>query len=172
MFGLSRNMYQISQFRIGKVILEVPGQIWILPGAGITMRNIRRVANETGAKQLHVAVHRSFIDASTANNRSIYYGGCLYPPEDRYNIIDGAAVGTMIRCITARWKRTSPCDAYYSLYNPQNQKIHHSEKVVHYLEHGSFYIAETVYWYDVSFYCFTFYGLVGHLIVPIRAYSG
>ena len=31
MFGLSRNMYQISQFRIGKVILEVPGQIRILP---------------------------------------------------------------------------------------------------------------------------------------------
>ena len=84
-------------------MIEYAGdRIQILPGAGITMRNIRRVANETGAKQLHVAVHRSFIDASTANNRSIYYGGCLYPPEDRYNIIDGAAVGTMIRCITAR----------------------------------------------------------------------
>ena len=31
MFGLSRNMYQISKFYIGKVMLEVPGQIQILP---------------------------------------------------------------------------------------------------------------------------------------------
>ena len=31
MFGLSRNLYQISQFIIKIVILEVPGQIRILP---------------------------------------------------------------------------------------------------------------------------------------------
>ncbi|MBQ9662601.1 MAG: copper homeostasis protein CutC [Oscillospiraceae bacterium] len=70
-------------------------RIQILPGAGITMRNIRRVAEETGAGQLHVAVHRSFMDTSTVNNRSIYYGGCLYPPEDRYQMIDGTAVAAM-----------------------------------------------------------------------------
>ena len=70
-------------------------RIQILPGAGITMRNIRRVAKETGASQLHVAVHRSYTDTSTANNRSIYYGGCLYPPEDRFHIIDGASVERM-----------------------------------------------------------------------------
>ncbi len=23
----------------------------------------------------------------------IYYGGCLYPPEDRYNLIDGDYIG-------------------------------------------------------------------------------
>ena len=58
-------------------------------GMGITLRNLRRVAEETGAHQLHVAVHRSAADLSTVNNRSIYYGGCLYPPEDRFLIIDG-----------------------------------------------------------------------------------
>ena len=80
---------------IREMINYAGDRIQILPGAGITMRNIRRVAEETGASQLHVAVHRSLIDSSTANNRSIFYGGCLYPPEDRYQIIDGAAIGTM-----------------------------------------------------------------------------
>lgn len=80
---------------IREMINYAGDRIQILPGAGITMRNIRRVAEETGASQLHVAVHRSLMDSSTANNRSIFYGGCLYPPEDRYQIIDGAAIGTM-----------------------------------------------------------------------------
>ena len=80
---------------IREMIDYAGNRIQILPGAGITMRNIRRVAEETGASQLHVAVHRSLMDSSTANNRSIFYGGCLYPPEDRYQIIDGAAIGTM-----------------------------------------------------------------------------
>ena len=70
-------------------------RIQILPGAGITMRNIQRVARETGAGQLHVAVHRVCADTSTVNNRSIFYGGCLYPPEDRYQLIDGAAIQHM-----------------------------------------------------------------------------
>ena len=80
---------------IREMIDYAGNRIQILPGAGITMRNIRRVAEETGASQLHVAVHRSLMDSSTANNRSIFYGSCLYPPEDRYQIIDGAAIGTM-----------------------------------------------------------------------------
>ena len=74
---------------------EAGDRIQILPGAGITMRNIQRVARETGASQLHVAVHRDCADTSTVNNRSIFYGGCLYPPEDRYQLIDGAAIQHM-----------------------------------------------------------------------------
>ena len=70
-------------------------RIQILPGGGITKRNIRRVAEETGACQMHVAVHRTLMDTSTVNNRSIYYGGCLYPPEDRYHIIDSAEIESM-----------------------------------------------------------------------------
>ena len=80
---------------IREMIAYAGERIQILPGAGITMRNIRRVAEETGAGQLHVAVHRTLMDTSTVNNRAIYYGGCLYPPEDRYQMIDGAAIENM-----------------------------------------------------------------------------
>ncbi|MBQ6609475.1 MAG: copper homeostasis protein CutC [Oscillospiraceae bacterium] len=80
---------------VREMIAYAGDRIQILPGAGITLRNLRRVAEETGAHQLHVAVHRSAADLSTVNNRSIYYGGCLYPPEDQFRIIDGSAIARM-----------------------------------------------------------------------------
>ena len=78
------------------MIAYAAGWIQILPGAGITPRNLQRVLRETGADQLHIAVHRAIPDRSTENNRSIFYGGCLYPPEDRFHMIDAAVVGGMI----------------------------------------------------------------------------
>ena len=65
------------------------------PGAGVTPYNFARVLEETGAGQIHVAVHRLRYDRSTENNRSIYYGGCLYPPEDRFQLIDRESIRGM-----------------------------------------------------------------------------
>ena len=79
----------------GDRIQILPGAGITMRNAGITMRNIQRVARETGAGQLHVAVHRVCADTSTVNNRSIFYGGYLYPPEDQYQLIDGAAIQHM-----------------------------------------------------------------------------
>ena len=73
------------------------GRIEILPGAGITARNMDRVITETGCGQIHLAAHRQAADPSVNNNRSIYYGGCLYPPEDRFQVIDGSCIGGMAR---------------------------------------------------------------------------
>jgi copper homeostasis protein len=62
--------------------------IEILPGAGVTAKNARRVAEITGCGQLHVAAFRACRDSSTENNRGIYYGGALYPSETLYDVID------------------------------------------------------------------------------------
>ena len=72
-------------------------RIQILPGAGINARNMNRIISETGTDQIHVAAHRQLTDSSVLNNRSIFYGGCLYPPEDRFNIIDRDYVSGMIK---------------------------------------------------------------------------
>ena len=69
--------------------------IEILPGAGITLDNVQRVVSETGARQVHLAHHRVMTDTSVANNREIYYGSCLYPPEDRIEITDRAYVAAI-----------------------------------------------------------------------------
>ncbi len=81
---------------VREMITYTAGRIQILPGAGITARNMERVIAETGCSQIHLAAHRSMTDASVNNNRSIYYGGCLYPAEDRFQIIDQAYIGGMV----------------------------------------------------------------------------
>lgn len=73
---------------IAEMIDYVDGAIEILPGAGITRGNVRRVVQATGCTQVHLACHKALPDTSVANNRSIYYGGALYPPEDRFDMID------------------------------------------------------------------------------------
>ena len=80
---------------VREMIAYAAGRIQILPGAGITALSLDRVLAETGADQIHVAIHRTQPDSSVSNNRAIFYGGCLYPPEDRFPILDGAAVGAL-----------------------------------------------------------------------------
>lgn len=78
---------------VREMIGYAAGRIQILPGAGITARNMERIIAETGCDQIHLAAHRTMIDPSTRNNRSIFYGGCLYPSEDRFSIIDRDCIG-------------------------------------------------------------------------------
>lgn len=72
------------------------GRIQIMPGAGITLKNMDRVIRETGCEQIHLAAHKLMFDHSTANNRSIYYGGCLYPPEDQFKLTDRETVAAIV----------------------------------------------------------------------------
>lgn len=65
------------------------GAIQILPGAGVNLKNVDAIIERTGCDQIHVAKFRQYTDPSTDNNREIFYGGALYPPEDRYDVIDG-----------------------------------------------------------------------------------
>ena len=78
---------------IREMIAYADGRIEILPGAGLNAYNIDRFIAETGTTQVHLAAHREMRDASTANNRAIFYGGCLYPPEDRYSLADAETIG-------------------------------------------------------------------------------
>lgn len=81
---------------VREMIEYAAGRIQILPGAGITARNMDRIIAETGCNQIHLAAHKPQYDTSVNNNRSIYYGGCLYPPEDRFNVIDADYIGGMV----------------------------------------------------------------------------
>ena len=74
---------------IAEMIRFAGDAIEILPGAGVTRENVGRIVAATGCTQVHLARHRSVSDTSVSNNRSIYYGGALYPPEDRFDVTDG-----------------------------------------------------------------------------------
>lgn len=73
---------------VREMIEYAGGRIEILPGAGVTEKNMLQIIHATGCTQLHFERHKLQFDTSTSNNNNIFYGGALYPPEDRYGIID------------------------------------------------------------------------------------
>lgn len=81
---------------IREMIAYAAGRIEILPGGGVKARNMERVIRETGCTQLHLSGHRQAVDPSAANSRAIHYGGCLYPPEDRFRVVDGEYIGGLV----------------------------------------------------------------------------
>ncbi len=74
---------------IREMIDFAQGEITIMPGAGVSLKNVDRIVQATGCSEIHVARFRTRMDNSTAHNADIYFGGALYPPEDRYSVIDG-----------------------------------------------------------------------------------
>ncbi|MDR1351783.1 MAG: copper homeostasis protein CutC [Treponema sp.] len=77
---------------IREMIRHAAGRIEILPGAGVTIKNAAALVEKTGCTQIHIAKSIVYKDSSTKNNRSIFYGGMLYPPEDEYTVIDSSFV--------------------------------------------------------------------------------
>ena len=80
---------------VREMIAYAAGRIQILLGAGVTRKNMARILSETGAEQLHITAHRLCFDRSTENRPSIFYGGCLYPPEDRFQLLDRRVIESM-----------------------------------------------------------------------------
>lgn len=78
---------------ISEMVRFASGAIEILPGSGITLQNAARVAKETGCNWLHLKRHKRIMDTSTLNNRNIFFGGALYPPEDSFEVIDSDYIG-------------------------------------------------------------------------------
>ncbi|MEG2769937.1 MAG: copper homeostasis protein CutC, partial [Oscillospiraceae bacterium] len=73
------------------------GRIEILPGAGFTPDNAKDILNATGCDQMHIALPKVCTDTSTANNSEIYFGGALYPPEDKFMMTDKDKVAALVK---------------------------------------------------------------------------
>lgn len=81
---------------IAAMVKHAKGRIEILPGGGITKKNAAKLVQGTGVTQIHFAALKAVSEPSTARNPSIYYGGALYPPEDRFETADLAAMADII----------------------------------------------------------------------------
>ena len=77
---------------IRKMIEYAAGRIEILPGGGIDTSNAAWCRDKIGTKIMHAAIHRTAYDTSCSGNPAIYFGGAIYPPEDRFQIIDSNGV--------------------------------------------------------------------------------
>lgn len=84
---------------IAQLVNHAQGRIEILPGGGISLKNIAEILRRTGVAQIHAAFLAARPEPSTSNNAAIYYGGALYPPEDRYEVADLAKIKSVATLI-------------------------------------------------------------------------
>lgn len=75
------------------------GRIEVLPGAGFTPENTQDILAITGCDQMHIALPKVCTDVSAQNNPEIYFGGALYPPEDKYMMTDAGKVSGLVQML-------------------------------------------------------------------------
>ena len=73
---------------IRRLIEHADGRIEVLPGAGITLGNVREFVAQTNATQIHMTAFASRTDTSTLANRDIQFGSRSGPPESEYELTD------------------------------------------------------------------------------------
>ena len=86
---------------IKKLIVQAGDRIEILPGGGIRPHNIRRIIEQTGTRQVHLAAFEQKTDRSVQNRPYITFGGSLHPPEDRYEVTDRMVIQSMADLLKA-----------------------------------------------------------------------
>lgn len=64
------------------------GRIEVLPGAGITVDNVRQLVERTGCTQVHLTAFAEQQDPSTVANAGIYFGSANGPEESKYELTD------------------------------------------------------------------------------------
>ncbi|PID55971.1 copper homeostasis protein CutC [candidate division KSB3 bacterium] len=77
---------------IAELVKRAGERIIIMPGCGITERNMEKVRRRSGAKEFHVLIDRHDDSAMTYRVKHIYMGGILHLPEYSRSITDAAAI--------------------------------------------------------------------------------
>ena len=86
---------------IVELIEKAADRIVVMPGGGITERNVARVAAGAGAREIHVAAGSSVSSRMTYRNPNAFMGGELRPPEFSHSLTDANRVKAFIDAVRA-----------------------------------------------------------------------
>lgn len=75
---------------------QARGRIIVMPGGGLTPRNIEKIVACTGVSEVHLSVRRSVESAMTHRNSRVFMGGAQRPPEFSWKTTDEASVRTVV----------------------------------------------------------------------------
>ena len=73
---------------VRRLIERAGGRIEVLPGAGITVDNVRQFIAGTGCTQIHMTALSTRTDTSALVNPEIHFGSPNGPPESAYELTD------------------------------------------------------------------------------------
>ncbi len=84
---------------ISDLIRRANGRIVVMPGGGITERNVAKVAAGTGAREIHVAARSSISSRMTYRNPNAFMGGEFRLPEFSHDLTDVNRIRAFIQAV-------------------------------------------------------------------------
>jgi copper homeostasis protein len=81
---------------IARLVEKAGGRIIVMPAGGINERTAARVAEQTGAQELHFTASETVRSATRFHPDGIYMGGALYPPEATRSVTTPGRVRAII----------------------------------------------------------------------------
>ena len=85
---------------IADLVRKAGDRIIVMPGAGITERNIQKIVEQSSATEVHVAGPASVESRMKYRNPRCFMGGELRPPEFTLTVTDPQRVREFVRLIT------------------------------------------------------------------------
>ena len=76
---------------------QAGGRIIVMPGGGITPRNVSRIVAGTGVREVHLSARVSVESRMTHRNSRCYMGGTLRPPEFSWKPTDEKMVRDVVQ---------------------------------------------------------------------------
>lgn len=81
---------------IGELVRQARGRIGVMPGGGITERNIGKIIAATGATEIHVSGRATVAGPMVYRNTRAFMGGALRPPEFTRTVTDAERIRAML----------------------------------------------------------------------------
>ncbi|HLH53480.1 MAG TPA: copper homeostasis protein CutC [Verrucomicrobiae bacterium] len=82
---------------IAELRKQAAGRIIVMPGGGLTPRNIQKFVAMTGVDEVHLSARRANESAMRYRNSRVFMGGTLRPPEFSWKTTDQAAVAEVVK---------------------------------------------------------------------------
>lgn len=84
---------------IAELQQQAAGRIIILPGGGLTVRNIRKIVQATGVTEVHLSARGSVESRMSYRNPRVFMGGALRPPEFGWKATDERVVKQVVAAL-------------------------------------------------------------------------
>lgn len=78
---------------------QAGGRIIVMPGGGITPRNVEKIVAATGVTEVHLSARRSIESAMEYRNPRVTMGGAFRPPEFSWKTTDERTVRSLMEAL-------------------------------------------------------------------------
>ena len=78
---------------------QAAGRIIVMPGGGITPRNIQKIVAATGVSEVHLSARSGVESGMKYRNSRVYMGGTLRPPEFSWKTTDEEMVHGVVKAL-------------------------------------------------------------------------